>query len=79
MNEFEGLVKTCSAYFRKKKKKVNYNTNEPWFNVECRRLKRDTRKLLNKFRVSGCDVDLNLYLQSKYTFKGLCKSKRRWP
>ena len=38
--------------------------------------KRDTRKLLNKFRVSRSDVDLNLYLQSKHTFRGLCKSKR---
>ena len=71
------LLKRVVHILGRKKQKVNYNTNEPWFNDECRRLKRDTRKLLNKFRVSRCDVDLNVYLQSKHTF--LCKSKRRWP
>ena len=60
-----------------RKLNVAESTQPLWWDDECQELKTQKYKCLDTFHFSNEDRDLELYLQSKKSFKNLCKSKQK--
>lgn len=75
VQEFETAIYNSSVkYQRVKRKKPRSNNN--WFDLECKKAKQATRRLLRRFRLQRSDQNLNSYIESKCKYKNVCRQKR---
>ena len=65
-----------SAENMKCKRIINASAQPPWFDNQCKILKREKTRFLRQFRVSNDRYDLLKYKTSKNKFKSLCKNKK---
>lgn len=76
VSDFEELIMQASDPFRKQNVSSVKIANKKWFDMECKAAKVNKITFLKRFRNSRSDYDLQCYLESRKSFKALCRQKR---
>lgn len=72
------FMQTAAEKMKAKQKKPIKTSSQPtWWDDECEQRKQDKYRKLKQFRGTNAHADLNQYIDSKKTFKELCKTKQK--